>query len=270
MPRDDANMMDDTNISKNTALRTDYYVYLFRNPSNEEIFYIGKGTGPRAGNLNNRNDETLKMIERIRADGREPEIEILRDGLDDGTAQMYEGVAIDVIGIDKLTNQIRGPGTKKWKRKTAETNLNRMKPGELEKFFDPDEANITEHAILIRINQLYRYGMDADSLYDATRGVWVIGGRDAGGRRDCAKYAFSVFKGVIMEVFKINQWYLAGTQQTTYKTRPNKNELCTYEPPRWEFEGDIAESEIRDKYLNKSVKSLLSANSQNPIKYVNC
>jgi hypothetical protein len=45
------------------------------------------------------------MIERIRADGREPEIEILRDGLDDGTAQMYEGVAIDVIGIDKLYNK---------------------------------------------------------------------------------------------------------------------------------------------------------------------
>jgi len=270
VPSDDANMMDDTNISKSTTLRTDYYVYLFRNPSNEEIFYIGKGTGPRAGNLNNRNDETLNMIERIRADGREPEIEILRDGLDDVTAQMYEGVAIDVIGIEKLTNKIHGPGSKKWRRKTAETNLNRMKSGEIIKFFNPDETNITEHAILIRINQLYRYGMDADSLYDATRGLWVIGGRNAGGRRDGAKYAFSVFKGVIMEVYKIKQWYLAGNQETFYKTRPAKNELCMYEPPRWEFIGNIAESEIRDKYLNKSVKGFLSDNSQNPIKYVNC
>ena len=262
-------MEDDTNVSStSTDLR--YYVYLFRNPLDEEIFYIGKGTGPRAGNLNNRNPETMDMIEKIRAEGKQPEIELLRDGLDDETAQMYEGIAIDVIGIDKLTNQIRGPGTKKWKRKTAETNLNKMKSEEFEKFIDPDEANIAEPAILIRINQLYRYGMDADSLYDATRGVWVIGGRNEGGRRDCAEYAFSVFKGVIMEVYKIKQWYLAGTQATFYKTRPDKNTPCTYRPPRWEFEGDLAESEMREKYLNKSVKGYLSDNSQNPIKYVKC
>jgi hypothetical protein len=89
-----------------------YYVYLFRNPLDKEIFYIGKGTGPRAGNLNNRNQETTNMIEKIRAEGVQPEIEILRDGLDNETAQMYEGVAIDVIGIDKLTTHLRQIQTK--------------------------------------------------------------------------------------------------------------------------------------------------------------
>jgi hypothetical protein len=266
-------MMDDTNISQSTALRTDYYVYLFRNPIDKNIFYIGKGTGPRAENLNNRNPKTKAVIEEIRKTRKEPItdiIEILRDNLDEDTAKKLEGAAIDLIGIPPLTNLNHGQGTKKWKGKPNKTNLNEMKTEELDKFIDPDEADITEHAILIRINQLYQYGMDADSLYDATRGVWVIGGREAGGRRDCAKYAFSVFKGVIMEVYKIKQWYLAGTGATFYKTRPNANKPWTYEPPRWEFEGDIAESEIRNKYLNKSVKRLLSANSQNPIKYVNC
>jgi hypothetical protein len=127
-----------------------------------------------------------------------------------------------LIGIPPLTNLIRGPGPKKWKRKQNTARLDEMKTEELDKFIDPDEANIMEHAILIRINQLYRYGMDADSLYDATRGVWVIGGREPGGRRECAKYAFSVFKGVIMEVYKIKQWYPAGTQATFYKTRSEK------------------------------------------------
>jgi hypothetical protein len=38
--------------------RTDFYVYLFRNPlDNNNIFYIGKGTGDRAEQLKNRNDK---------------------------------------------------------------------------------------------------------------------------------------------------------------------------------------------------------------------
>jgi hypothetical protein len=91
-----------------------------------------------------------------------------------------------------------------------------------------------------------------------------------GERRNSAKYAFSIFKGIIMEVYKIRYWYLAGTGKTFYKTRTELNEPYTCKPQRWEFEGEIAESDIRDRYLNKSVKRYLSANSQNPIKYVNC
>lgn len=241
--------MEDTGLSKSTALRTDYYVYLFRNPIDKNIFYIGKGTGPRAENLNNRNEKTKAVIDEIRRTRTEPIadiIEILRDNLDEDTAKQLEGAAIDLIGIPPLTNLIRGTGIRKWKRKENIARLDEMKTKELEEFIDPDEANITEPAILIRINQLYRYGMDADSLYDATRGVWVIGGREDGGRRDGVKYAFSVFKGIIMEVYKIKKWYLAGTQATFYKTRPNANKPWKYDPPRWEFEGEIAESTIRE------------------------
>ncbi len=260
----------DADMVNDTILRSDYYVYLFRNPIDKNIFYIGKGTGPRAENLNNRNPKTKEMIEKIRAEKKEPIIETLRDCLDEDAAKKLESAAIDLIGIPPLTNLIHGPGTTIRKRNPNKTHLDEMKTKELEEFIDPDEANVTERSILIRINQLYRYGMDADSLYDATRGVWVIGGREDGGRRDCAEYAFSVFKGIIIEVYKINKWYLAGTQSTVYKTRLDKNMPRTYEPPRWEFEGEIAESEIREKYLKKSVKRSLTNGSQNPIKYVNC
>ncbi len=133
---------------------------------------------------------------------------------------------------------------------------------------DSQEVDIKEHAVLIKINKLYRYEMDADSLYDTTRGVWVIGGRNEGGRRDCPEYAFSVFRGIVLEVYKIEHWYRAGTRATFYKTRPECNELWTSDPQRWEFEGEIAESDIREKYLNKSVKKYRSYGS--PITYVNC
>lgn len=258
-------------LLKDASNRADFYVYLFRNPlDNNNIFYIGKGTGDRAEQLKNRNDKTKAVIEAISKEFSktnrpiEDIIEILREDLDNRTALGLESAAIDLIGIPPLTNINHGPGTKKWKR---ESGFNRGRTSEIKEIIDPgEEADIKEPAILIRINQLYRYGMDADQLYDATRGVWVIGPR-----RERAIYAFSVFKGVVIEVYKIKHpWYLAGTKSTTYKTRPNCNEFWTSDPQRWEFEGEVAESEIRDKYLKKSVKKYLRNGSQNPIKYVNC
>jgi len=260
-------------MMNDTTLRSDYYVYLFRNPIDKNIFYIGKGTEKRAEQLKNRNEKTATVIEICRKFCKEQNkpiediIEILRENLDEETARKIEGAAIDLIGIPPLTNLIGGLGTTKWKRKTNPAGFNRSGTKEIKEIVDPEEeADITERAILIRINQLYRYGMDADSLYDATRGVWVIGPR-----RECAEYAFSVFKGIVMEVYKIKHpWHLAGTKATFYKTRPDCNEDWTSEPERWEFEGEVAESEIREKYLKKSVKRYLTANSQNPIKYINC
>jgi hypothetical protein len=257
--------METTNTGSFYAIgRTDYYVYLFRNPLDNDIFYIGKGTGPRAGILNTRNEKTLSVIEEIHKLQKEPIIEILRENLDEKAALELESAAIDLIGIPPLTNLIRGHGPKKWKRNPG---FNKGRTSEIRDIIDPkEEADITERAILIRINQLYRYGMDAVSLYDATRGIWVIGPR-----RECAEYAFSVFKGIVMEVYKIEHpWHQAGKQETFYETRPDCNESFEIDPPRWEFKGKVAEEEIREKYLKKSVKRYLSNGSQNPIKYVNC
>lgn len=258
----------------NTATRSDYYVYLFRNPLDNNVFYIGRGTGKRAEQLNNRNPKTAAVLEACREFCKkqnkpiEDIIEVLRDNLDIETAKRIEGAAIDLIGIPPLKNLIGGDGTKQWrKRKTVAVGYDHGRTSDIREIIDPkEEADITEPVILIRINQLYRYGMDAASLYDATRGIWVIGPR-----REYAEYAFSVFKGIVMEVYKIKHpWHQAGKQETFYETRPDCNELFEIDPPRWEFEGEVAEKEIRDKYLKKSVKRYLSNGSQNPIKYVNC
>lgn len=265
--RVDAEMIEDSEISNSTTLRTDYYVYFFRNPlDNNNIFYIGKGTGNRAEQLNNRNEKTKEVIDAIRVEFSkknkyiEDIIEVLRENLDEKTALDIESAAIDLIGIPPLTNKNRGTRPKKWLPKNFET----IDTTTFREIVYPDEApNINERAILIRINQLYRYGMDADSLYDATRGIWVLGPR-----RKLAEYAFSIFKGRVMEVYKINQWFQAGTEQTIYKTRPDINGI--YPSRRWGFEGDIAEDAIREKYLNKSVKRYLTKNSQSPIIYINC
>ena len=100
--------------------------------------------------------------------------------------------------------------------------------------------------------------MSPVELYDATRGMWVMGPK-----REQVRYAFAVYEGVVKEVYEVKAWFPAGS---TFMTRdrspaPDKH--------RWEFVGTIAEPTIRDKYINKTVRAYFSKNSQNPIRYVN-
>jgi serine/threonine protein kinase len=119
-----------------------------------------------------------------------------------------------------------------------------------------DSVNITEPAILIRINQQYREGMSAQALYDATRGIWKLGPR-----RERARYALAVFRGVVREVYVIERWYPAGA---TFK------DVSMRVPGRWEFTGRAAEERVRDKYLGRSVAHYFKQGQQNPVVYVNC
>ena len=119
---------------------------------------------------------------------------------------------------------------------------------------------VAEPALLIRINRLYRYGMTAEQLFEATRGVWKLSER-----RARALYAFAVYKGVVREVYRIDRWHPAGT--LTYHTRDAADLKLA---GRWEFEGHPAETAMRERYIDQSVAQYFASNAQNPITYVNC
>jgi uncharacterized protein len=168
---------------------------------------------------------------------------------DEKTALRIEAAVIDLLGKGDLTNQVRGWGS---------GIVGRMELNDLAALYESIPVRIDEPALLIRVNQLYRYGMSNDELYDITRGVWKIGTR-----REKAKYAFAVYKGLVREVYQIKKWSQAGT--TEYRTR-TFNDVNV--PERWEFTGVVAERMIRDKYVGKSIKNKM--NSRYPIAYVNC
>src|SRR5262245_41615174 len=95
------------------ARKLGYYVYLYVNPADDSVFYIGKGKGTRAlAHL--RADEKraiAKVIREIRASGAEPRIEILAHGLGDpNVALKVEAAAIDLHGVKNLANAIKGHG----------------------------------------------------------------------------------------------------------------------------------------------------------------
>lgn len=121
-------------------------------------------------------------------------------------------------------------------------------------------ASINVPCIVIRIQRAFRSGMSPEELYEATRGVWVVGPR-----RNNAKYAMAVFDGVVREVYEIAAWHAAGT--TEYLTRPHQH---VNRPGRWEFTGSRAPESVRASLVGMSIAHLWTRGAANPIKYVNC
>lgn len=117
--------------------------------------------------------------------------------------------------------------------------------------------DITENVIAIKINRSYKENITKDGLYEITRGYWKIDFKKA----QHVDYAFSVFNGIIIEVYRIEKWLPAGSIP-----RPT---LPDAEVPegRYEFVGEIAEEEIRDRYIGKSMANLYKKGEANPIKY---
>ena len=119
------------------------------------------------------------------------------------------------------------------------------------------EANIIHPVILIRIPRAFHAGMSDLALYEATRGVWKVGPR-----RERARYALAVYKGLVQEVYEVLYWDRAWT--TPYQTRTFEN---TTVQGRWEFVGRTAEDAVRERYRGKSVRRYFSQGAQNPLSY---
>ena len=238
--------MDAFPPSVQTALR--YYVYVYIDPRNGEVFYVGKGIGNRAFThlLEGIGSAKTKRIRAIRREGFQPSIEVLAHGLDESTAFKLEAAAIDLLGKHQLTNLVRGQGS-------AIAGL--MTIVQLNAIYAPKPAVFRHSAVLIRINKLFRYGMTEIELYDATRSSWRLKPQSARGR-----LAMPVFDRVIQEVYEVREWFPAGSTLSTRGRMLSRG--------RYEFVGRIASSSIREHYRYKSVDSSLSTGNQNPIRYV--
>lgn len=241
-----------TEFPKSIHEKLQHYVYLYIDPRDESVFYIGKGYGNRAfAHLceESEKDKVLRIRD-IQKNGLEPRIEILVHGLETHeAAKKIEASIIDLFGIANLTNILRGYESK---------DYGRMSVQQVIATYDVAKADIAEPVLLININRTFRYGLAPIELYDATRSAWVVGDRKAQ-----AKFAFAVYQGIIQETYEIKGWY---PNNSTMNTR--KSEETDIREERWEFVGRLADSSIRNKYLYKDVSDYVG--TQNPIRYVNC
>lgn len=243
---------DDLHIAPVVAERLGYYVYLYVDPRNGQTFYVGKGKNGRALSHLSSAAESRKSarIAELRDAALRPRIEILAHAIaDEETAFRIEAAVIDLLGLDSLTNEVRG---------LRSLELGRIPLEELMMYYAAEPATVDVPAVLIRINRLYRHTMSAHELYEATRGVWKMSRR-----REKAEYAFAVFNGVVREVYRIDKWSPAGT--TPYTTRDSS----VFDQSRHEFVGHV-DDELSTKYVGKSVESYFTKGMRSPVVYVNC
>ncbi|MEI7983741.1 MAG: hypothetical protein WCI71_18985 [Bacteroidota bacterium] len=219
--------------------RIGYYVYILKDPRIDSIFYVGKGRGNRVFQHvrcaleNETENDKYNLIREIHNEGKEVEHFILRHGLEEKLSLEIESTIIDLLGIENLTNSVKGHDT--WERglKTVD---------EVFQHYDAKAVTFDEPCIIININRLYTRGISAQKLYDSTRASWIVGAK-----RDRANYAIASYRGLVREVYEIEKW------------QPNGD--------RWEFIGKVADDKIRDKYLNQSLENYIKKGGQNPIRY---
>jgi hypothetical protein len=234
-------------FSASVIERLGYYVYLLSDPETNSVFYVGKGIGNRIfAHLNQAiasplESDRLDRIRLIQSKGLQVEHTIIRHGLSEKEAFEIEASLIDFIGLKGLTNIVGGHDS---------VYRGRMSIREVVIQYDAPKIEIVEPVILITVNRLFRRNMSADELYEITCGNWVVGER-----RNKAKFALSVYKGIVMQVYEIQKWFPMKARSQSAKTQK-----------RWRFDGIVAQG--LQHYVDGNVKRYVGA--QNPIKYVNC
>lgn len=220
-------------FSSQTTKHLGHYVYALVDPRDNTIFYVGKASGNNRAydHLNSEFEETSKhqRIKEIRAANAEPAIEILRYGLETKEACFeVEAAIIDTLGLQNLTNRVRGHGVERG-RQTAE---------EIERLYGSkpvDIADIREPLMLFFINRTYSPTMSEIEIYDCVRQFWsgVGASRRARDEFGALPYplALGIADGVILRAYSIAEWFPAGS---TLSTRGRGGI-----DGRWEFVGQL-------------------------------
>tara|TARA_B100000700_G_C14954902_1_gene813476 strand:+ start:147 stop:857 length:711 start_codon:yes stop_codon:yes gene_type:complete len=232
-------------FDKLTQEKLKHYVYCLVDRDSGTPFYVGMGEGNRVFDhveQAKKEDQDGKKIKKIRAT-KNIEHVIIRHGLSEKEAFLLESVLIDFMKnyTDFLTNEIFGKETSAFGMLTTSEIISKYNAKPLEKF--------NNDVVLININKSYERAKGGKTIYEATKQCWVIGDR-----RKKVKYALSEYKGIIVEVYKINNWYEC--------KRPNNKRKLGYG-----FDGEVAEERIRKMYINKSVKHLKKPGASSPIRY---
>lgn len=236
-----------------TVTKLGYYVYALVNPLTDKVFYIGKGIENRVFShklevLESTSQlESLKKIEIKQILDANLDIQhvILRHGLSEKEAFLVEACLIDYHNFThhKLTNEVSGHKSGFYGIKTADELIRQYNAPKLEQLY--------HNVIIININRRYAKAKNSNqSIYEATKESWVINER----KTQEVEYALAEFQGIIIGVFKVNDWY-------SVKTEDNKINK------RWGFNGEEAADKLKNLYLNKSIAHVKKQGAANPIRY---
>ena len=248
-----------------------YYVYALIDPSNDEIFYVGKGTGQRLMDHIDEDKEVesqkRKRIKKIHSQGKVVKHDIIQHKLEEEEALKIEAALIDCIS--GLTNKVRG---------RSEENSGRTSLQELKyKYGATPLSSDIPAAVLIRLGPVRRIEKDSildskvpnnrkrkivgyhpdmsdDEIVMSTQAWWRIS-KDRIKRQDI-QYAVAVYQGVTRAIMKIGDWEEREFEESNSIRRGFSAEIIK--------EGTIYEAYVGE--LGKRVETFRKG-SQTPIYY---
>jgi hypothetical protein len=248
-----------------------FYVYALIDPRDNQIFYIGKGTGNRvfsheaeSGKSPQSEKAKLQRIQEIESAGCDIKRLILNWGLTEAEAFAAEATLINLmnyISPDALTNTVAGHHVHE--SLTVE---------DFELLYGAEHLapkDIRHNVLCIKINQRYHRDMTSKELYDAVRGIWRASMNTI--RSNRIEYVFGVYNQLIVAVYKPDEWHYVHEQIDA----PHLDELDAdeFERARNRVYFICADYEQMDEnqqfYLHKSIADLkVNQSAQNPITYL--
>jgi len=240
-----------------------YYVYMLLDSSDNKPFYVGKGIDNRVFNhlacaLTDTDTSNAKYdkIREIIESGHTVKHIIVRHGLSESEAFQIEASLIDTLtycGL-LLSNIVGG-------HNSIEKGL--MTSEEIARLYNAQPLNeMGSNCVLININKTYQRGNGTNPIYQATKETWLISKR----KLPQIKYVLSEFRGLIVEVFEVKNWY--SKQRSKNKTMDKeKNIKIQVDVTGFGFDGIVAPDEIRNKYINKSVAHIKRRGAAQVIRY---
>jgi hypothetical protein len=223
-------------FSASTTAQLGHYVYALVDPRDEAIFYVGKASANNRAFNHLRSvtgeEEKQTRIRDIRAAGFEPAVEILRYGLSSADASLeVEAALIDALGLENLTNKVRGHGVDRGRQTANEVErLHGSKPVAVE--------TIRESLMMFFISQTYSPTKSELELYDCVRQFWSrVSPKTRTPSPTTGKLpyplALGVVDSVVVRAYEVAAWFPAGTTFSSRSSAKPSN--------RWEFVGRLLE-----------------------------
>jgi hypothetical protein len=248
-----------------------FYVYALIDPRNNQVFYIGKGIGNRvfsheieSGKSPKSEKAKLKRIQEIEAAGFDVKRVIVNWSMTESEAFAAEAALINMLSFlsaDMLTNAVAGHHVHE--AMTVE-DFDLLYGAEHLK-----QEDIQHSIMVIKINKLYRKGMNPKELYDIVRGNWRASMASIQKRN--VEYVFGVYNQLIVAVYKPDEWHYVHDRIDV----PQIDDLDekTLEQGKDRVYFVCQDYEHLDKnqqfYLHKSIADLkVNQSSQNPITYL--